>query len=191
MRSRTFAFPFAFEVSQGFRNVGLTLAQLTEFYYRVRQMEMEIFTSDGDAATTIINLQYIGPLGPPATEQEIELYTRTHSSGNGSGTLSYTVNCNVVPWYNSGDELYYILVEGLFQTDGGGFASTDPATGPLSPMVFTFNGINVPLYGACDGTVDIVYSLWWEYRKSDGTNPIWDAATGAQLLDPHQTDQLP
>lgn len=73
---------------------------------------------------------------------------------------------------------------------GPGPGAEDDSTAGAVTMLF--DGVAVPLFiGASSapwvGTIDFTPIEFWPYPLPDGSEPIWDATTGAQLLPTNQT----
>ena len=76
----------------------------------------------------------------------------------------------------------------------GSSTNPDPLLYKASAVTFYIDGEPVQMWeilGATfTGSITLNPSQFWKYDKADLSRPIWDAATGAELLDPHQTDEL-
>ena len=73
--------------------------------------------------------------------------------------------------------------------DSAGFYDEDPPPTPDGTITATLDGIPLTIAAALydtlleddEITVTLTPSLWWEYRDADGTNPKYNALTGAKL----------
>jgi len=85
-------------------------------------------------------------------------------------------------------------VDVFFLIRFGGSIGTTPAG--TSAVTVNVDGVTTGFddtggtFAPWSGSISMQPKLWWEYRKSDGTNPIYDATTGAVLLPGRQTDEL-
>lgn len=76
---------------------------------------------------------------------------------------------------------------GITNTDGvdiGSFVAADYEFGDGGPDAAFYLRIAL-----ADGEVFAVPHEWYPYLDHDGANPIWDASTGAQLIDPRNDSQ--
>ncbi len=122
------------------------------------------------------------------------LYPRSLWSGNHggpSGNVKPGLMLRIV--FNSGSDFY--LRE--LRTDMPvslrlGETATTISGVTLQAQTFDWHtGYNaVPDAGACsmgDFTAELTPASYFEFRKSDGTGPVWNIATGAQLINPRTT----
>lgn len=122
-----------------------------------------------------------------------------HSFAAGAGALAQTHHTGTNP---------LLGWQPFFSCAVGGTAGVySEPSGPGSPNISSLalaigsmRGHSFDLYYISDdgfatytsptGTITITPLSYWEYRRSDGMNPMFNRITGVQLL-PYQTDELP
>lgn len=117
---------------------------------------------------------------------ELDLFTGGYASG-GAGLLTFTVKLRFSMTYDDGSE-GTITLQTLptLDPDPSYFEATscDFLGGSFTLRAGDSAGFGSSLYMTAPIEVELVPCLWLEYRRSNGTEPIYDSATGTVLSDP-------
>jgi len=194
-----------FESSGDERNAPLfTRDQWVMFYYRVKQWQYDISigTSSGGARTTGSGIfSNLVVSGQSTLQNETGIILRSATEGSGQYESGYSVawDWTIPPYIRESDDAYIPGIR-LVVTQPDIEAISDPAqdvTG-LDEQAFTATilGVGVDRFYSTEtdlffGSMQITPYTYWEYAKADRSNPIYNEFTGARLLNPHQTDELP
>jgi hypothetical protein len=110
-----------------------------------------------------------------------------------------TLVSNPPPWTTDGirtnagsDYPMFVFMVGVTGDDvvASDISTYDDSVATSSGSILTFDGHSVHTYSNSLGDITSVScdpQEWWEYRRADGTEPIYDSATGAILpgMTPH------
>ena len=190
--------------------VAVPWAQAIKWYHRVRTWAVSAHVVDNTGTDvckftgSIVywnrqnNTDLPGTFTVPTDEQElaigwqIDAFLADPSATNFSVSLfvnspATTLGANGIQYSDPASDTFPFLD---LSVSGG---ATDNIGG--SGVVVTIDGIVVPFTDSAGlnlwtGFITMDPDTFWENRKSDGSAPVWTAA-GVQLLDPHQTDELP
>lgn len=99
-----------------------------------------------------------------------------------AGGGSFGTGCRFIDPTKDVDVFFSVIVGAGKTTESGGSGVTVDIDG--FPSAFDDFGFGY------SGFISMQPSSFWEYRKSDGTNPMYNASTGAALIS-RQTDELP
>ncbi len=195
------------------RSLDLGLDDAVRWYWRVMQWSFSVNIAGSaiivDSGTFVSNIQNstaatLGLPGFPLNEQYLPVGWGINTAGSGPIEFHlFDPITNIgIPDIPSG--INYGAPSGDFQptiqvTDGGTLKvsrnNPDAAVWKASAVVCTWDGKTLNMWEKLavtyTGTITITADGYWPCLKSDSTAPVWDAATGTQLLDPHQLDQLP
>ena len=129
----------------------------------------------------------------------MSLFHGGYGEGMVAGEMSIAIKLRFEMAYDDGTEgtLFIHSVpmddpdpfDGVYQADttaslmGSTFPVTvgDTAAPPAGASTYHFGGV--------PPTIELTPALWFEYRRSNGAEPIYDFATGTQLRDPDTSDE--
>ncbi len=167
-----------------------TPQEWAEFYYRIEVWGFGVSIGGDATSGTFDNLFSVGGTIGPTNEQEIIRYDVTNDSVEQDG-INIDFQWSAKPYFHPDGWWIPRLDVTIVHGDNTVTTRTDTSADLLSAFTGTILGLALPPFYEASGEVstgslEIVGEQWWERRKGDNTEPIWDQADGTALLSPLQ-----